>query len=124
MRIGHIICKYYMLLVRVALTLFRVVCIAFDLWVKAWASLYDDESYSAELLYNIYENYYLVSAIFSARVCRYPIAECSDLYPYVTCTCFPKSAGGGGGQRLLLSYHFFTFRIRGRICHGPPFQVS
>ena len=36
---------------------------AFDLWISAWASLYDDESCSAELIYNIYESYYLVAVL-------------------------------------------------------------
>ena len=36
---------------------------AFDLWISAWASLYDDESYSAELIYNIYDSYYLVAVV-------------------------------------------------------------
>ena len=36
---------------------------AFDLWISTWASLYDDESYSAELIYNIYESYYLVAVV-------------------------------------------------------------
>ena len=36
---------------------------AFDLWTRAWASIYDDESESCALLYDIYESYFLVAVI-------------------------------------------------------------
>ena len=36
---------------------------AFDLWTKAWAMLYDDESDSCSLLYDIHDTYYLVAVI-------------------------------------------------------------
>jgi methylenetetrahydrofolate reductase (NADPH) len=36
---------------------------AFKLWVDVWASIYDDESPSAEFIYNIYETYYLVAVV-------------------------------------------------------------
>ena len=36
---------------------------AFRLWVDLWASLYDDESRSAELLYGIHDSYYLVAVV-------------------------------------------------------------
>lgn len=36
---------------------------AFDLWTRAWASIYDDESESSALLYDIYETYFLVAVI-------------------------------------------------------------
>ena len=36
---------------------------AFQLWVNAWASLYEDESESAALLYNIHDTYFLVAMI-------------------------------------------------------------
>lgn len=36
---------------------------AFQLWTAAWASLYDDETDSCELLYNIHDTYYLVAII-------------------------------------------------------------
>ncbi|CAM9209721.1 unnamed protein product [Ectocarpus sp. 6 AP-2014] len=36
---------------------------AFRLWVDLWASLYDDESKSAELLHDIHDSYYLVAVV-------------------------------------------------------------
>jgi methylenetetrahydrofolate reductase (NADPH) len=36
---------------------------AFQLWVSAWASLYDDESESAALLYDMHDSYYLVAIV-------------------------------------------------------------
>jgi methylenetetrahydrofolate reductase (NADPH) len=36
---------------------------AFQLWIDSWASLYDDESPSAELIYNIFDTYYLVALV-------------------------------------------------------------
>ncbi|CAM9290367.1 unnamed protein product [Scytosiphon promiscuus] len=36
---------------------------AFRLWVDLWASLYDDESRSAELLHEVYDSYYLVAVV-------------------------------------------------------------
>ncbi|CAM9308538.1 unnamed protein product [Ectocarpus sp. 12 AP-2014] len=36
---------------------------AFRLWVDMWASLYDDESKSAELLHDIHDSYYLVAVV-------------------------------------------------------------
>eukprot|EP01038_Epipyxis_sp_PR26KG_P005738 gene5738-7922_t len=36
---------------------------AFELWTKAWASLYDDASESSSLLYEIHDTYYLVAII-------------------------------------------------------------
>jgi len=36
---------------------------AFQLWTAAWAALYDDETESAALLYEIYETYFLVAII-------------------------------------------------------------
>lgn len=36
---------------------------AFRLWVDLWASLYDDESRSAELLHEVHDTYYLVAVV-------------------------------------------------------------
>ncbi|CAN0359191.1 unnamed protein product, partial [Hapterophycus canaliculatus] len=36
---------------------------AFRLWVDLWASLYDDESRSAELLHEVHDSYYLVAVV-------------------------------------------------------------
>lgn len=36
---------------------------AFRLWVDLWASLYDDESKSAELLHEVHDTYYLVAVV-------------------------------------------------------------
>ena len=36
---------------------------AFSLWTDTWASLYDDDSQSSELLYDIHDNYYLVAVV-------------------------------------------------------------
>lgn len=36
---------------------------AFRLWVDLWASLYDDESRSAELLHEMHDSYYLVAVV-------------------------------------------------------------
>jgi len=36
---------------------------AFILWKEGWASLYDDETRSSELLYNMHDQYYLVAII-------------------------------------------------------------
>jgi methylenetetrahydrofolate reductase (NADPH) len=36
---------------------------AFDLWTKAWAAIYDDDSESCSLLYDIHDTYYLVAVI-------------------------------------------------------------
>ena len=36
---------------------------AFRLWVDLWASLYDDESRSAELLHDMHDSYYLVAVV-------------------------------------------------------------
>ena len=36
---------------------------AFQLWTDSWASLYDDESPSSELIYNIFDTYYLVAVV-------------------------------------------------------------
>ena len=36
---------------------------AFQLWTSAWASLYDDETDSAALLYDIHDRYYLVAIV-------------------------------------------------------------
>jgi methylenetetrahydrofolate reductase (NADPH) len=36
---------------------------AFQLWTSAWAELYDDDTESSELLYNIHDTYYLVAII-------------------------------------------------------------
>ena len=36
---------------------------AFQLWIDVWAAIYDDESPSAELIYTIYETYYLVAVV-------------------------------------------------------------
>lgn len=36
---------------------------AFRLWVDLWASLYDDESRSAELLHEMHDTYYLVAVV-------------------------------------------------------------
>ena len=36
---------------------------AFKLWVDSWAGLYDDESESSGLLYDIHDTYYLVAMI-------------------------------------------------------------
>jgi methylenetetrahydrofolate reductase (NADPH) len=36
---------------------------AFELWTQAWATLYDDETESCSLIYDIHDNYYLVAII-------------------------------------------------------------
>lgn len=36
---------------------------SFSLWVKAWAALYDDETDTSGLLYEIHDTYYLVALI-------------------------------------------------------------
>jgi methylenetetrahydrofolate reductase (NADPH) len=35
----------------------------FQLWTRSWASLYEDDSESADLLYNIHDTYFLVALI-------------------------------------------------------------
>ena len=36
---------------------------AFELWTQAWATLYDDETESCSLIYDIHDTYYLVAII-------------------------------------------------------------
>jgi len=36
---------------------------AFQLWTSAWASLYDDETDSSALIYDIHDSYYLVAIV-------------------------------------------------------------
>jgi len=36
---------------------------AFSLWLSEWACLYNDESKSAELIYDIHNTYYLVNVV-------------------------------------------------------------
>jgi len=36
---------------------------AFQIWLRLWASLYDDDSISCELLHNIYNSYFLVGVV-------------------------------------------------------------
>ena len=36
---------------------------AFGLWTNAWANLYDDETDSCSLIYDIHDTYYLVAII-------------------------------------------------------------
>ena len=74
-------CKYCMKTFSIVLIIdqldtFLRFILAFELWVKAWACIYDDESCSAELIYDIYENYYLVShVLFSLTLVVYIIIE-------------------------------------------------
>jgi hypothetical protein len=36
---------------------------AFQLWIDAWATLYDEESESCNLMYDIHDTYYLVAIV-------------------------------------------------------------
>ncbi len=68
---------------------------AFQLWTSAWAELYDDDTESSELLYNIHDTYYLVAII------DHEYLE-SDLYSVFTDAMVEQTRrralrGGGGG---------------------------